>query len=186
VPASGIEHGWRGETILSCRHVSASFGSAPSVFTAGLAVVLPSERPELRGDRIDTGSWRAASFFAAPKITTAAFVRIWRLPTHASSARIFSILDRHADMNFRIAASDRVCKTGTRGFCSASNALHLARQAEEKTTSLSSCGSTQRGATILSTGRGLWCDAFIGHMSQFHQLFKGVSTFGRAEITPVR
>ena len=46
---------------------------------AGRTVVLPPECPELRGDSTGAGSRPVSSFFAASKITTAAFIRIWRL-----------------------------------------------------------------------------------------------------------
>jgi len=49
-------------------------------------------------------------------IATAAFVRVGRLINHASSAWIFSILNRRADMSFRIAVSESRVQNGKRRF----------------------------------------------------------------------
>src|SRR5262245_65791286 len=66
---------------LSRRHVAASLTAAPSIFTAGRTVALPSKRPELRCDSARACSGIMSSFFAAADVAAAAFVRIGRL-TH--------------------------------------------------------------------------------------------------------
>jgi hypothetical protein len=60
------------------RHVAALLTSAPSIFATGCTVVLPPERPELRGDSASTSAGLVCSLLTAPEIATAAFVRIWR------------------------------------------------------------------------------------------------------------
>ena len=61
------------------RHVAAALIAAPSIFTAGRTVVLPSERPELRGHSTVTCSWLVSSLLTASNVATAALVGIWRL-----------------------------------------------------------------------------------------------------------
>jgi hypothetical protein len=105
-------------------------------------------------------------------------VRIGRLRSHASSARIFSILDRYADMNFRIAASDLVCKTGTRGFCSASNALHFgAPGGRENDLPVIMWLHPARCNHTLDRTRAMVRRIYPSHV-HFDQLFKSVGTFG--------
>jgi hypothetical protein len=57
---------------LSCTRVT----YFRTIFTAGRTKVVPSKRPELRCNSTRTRSWPVSSFLTAPKIATAALVRV--------------------------------------------------------------------------------------------------------------
>jgi hypothetical protein len=65
--------------LYACGHACVSLSAAAFIFSARLAIMLPSECPELRGDSAGTSTRLVASFFAASKVTAAAFVWIWCL-----------------------------------------------------------------------------------------------------------
>jgi hypothetical protein len=82
-------------------------------------------------------------------------------------------------------ACDACAKTATKGFCTAPKCIAFgAPGGRENDVPVIMWIHLARCNHALDRTRSYWCDAFIGHMSQFHQLFKGVSTFGRAQVKP--